>query len=304
MADVDLNLVLVFARVIELGSFTAASRALAMPKSSVSRAVTRLEEMLGARLVQRTTRKLGLTQAGARYLAEVRGPLTRLAEASEEISESSRQPRGLVRISLPPEAGAGSFAPVLVAFVQRHPGIRLDLVVTSRRVNLIEEGIDLALRGGNLDDSTLVARRIIPTELALYAAPAYLARKGRPRKLADLAGHDCIVFRSPNGGPTWRLHGPRGVEQVTVEGPITTDDMGSVRRLAIAGLGVALVPTVAVEPDVARGALVRVLPGHALRGPAMFVVSPPLRHVPARVALLRDFLIRELTARGGLPPLD
>jgi DNA-binding transcriptional LysR family regulator len=296
--NLDLNLLATFARVVELGSFTAAAKLLGVPKSSVSRAVGRLEDSLGARLLQRTTRKLGLTEAGARYLAEVRGPLTLLAEATAALSEGVRVPRGLVRLSLPPEIGEGSLMPMLVDFVRAHPGIQIDLVVTNRRVSLVEEGIDLAIRAGKLDDSTLVARRVSPSEMWLFAAPDYLARRGRPRKLSDLREHDCINYRGAAGIFPWRLQGPRGVEEVAVNGPITADDFGAVRRLAIAGLGIALMPDTPLKSDLAGGRLVRVLPGYALRGPAVYVVSPPLRHVPARVSLLRDHLVRAMIAQA------
>jgi DNA-binding transcriptional LysR family regulator len=296
--SLDLNLLATFARVVELGSFTAAAKLLGVPKSSVSRAVARLEDSLGARLLQRTTRKLGLTEAGARYLAEVRGPLTLLAEATAALSEGVRVPRGLVRLSLPPEIGEGSLMPMLVDFVRAHPGIQIDLVVTNRRVSLVEEGIDLAIRAGKLDDSTLVARRVSPSEMWLFAAPDYLARRGRPRKLSDLREHDCINYRGAAGIFPWRLQGPRGVEEVAVNGPITADDFGAVRRLAIAGLGIALMPDTPLKSDLAGGRLVRVLPGYALRGPAVYVVSPPLRHVPARVSLLRDHLVRAMIAQA------
>jgi DNA-binding transcriptional LysR family regulator len=295
--EIDLNLVAVFVRVVEAGSFTAAATALGLPKSSVSRAVSRLEDSLGVRLLQRTTRRLGLTQAGDRYLATVREPIARLAEASSETSDLGQQPRGLVRISIAPQHEDGTIAELLVDFVARYPQIRVDLVVTNRRVNLVAEGIDLALRAGKLDDSTLVARKLAVAELGLYAAPAYLAKKGHPRRLADLAAHACVLHRSARGILPWRLTGPKGTEQVSVTGPITADDLWSVRLLTIAGLGVALMPDMAVWPDLASGRLVRVLPRYALRGAALHLVSPPLRHVPARVMLLRDHLVRGLIGR-------
>jgi len=302
LAALDLNLVTVFSRVVETGSFTAAGAALGLPKSSVSRAVSRLEESLGVRLLQRTTRKLGLTPAGARYVEEVRGPMARLAEASSEVADLGKEPRGLVRLTIAPEMGEGVVSSLLVEFVRRHPKVRIELVVTNRRVNLIDESVDLALRAGPLDDSTLVARRIAVSELGLFAAAAYLASRGAPRRLADVAKHDCVLHRTGRGLLPWRLQGPRGLESVSVDGPITADDLGTVRLLTLAGLGIALMPNVAVLADVAAGTLVRVLPAYALRGTALSMVSPPLRHVPARVTLLRDFLVRELSARvAGTP---
>jgi DNA-binding transcriptional LysR family regulator len=273
-----------------------------LPKSSVSRAVLRLEEALGVRLLQRTTRKLALTQAGERYLADVRGPLARVAEASDDVAEMGREPRGLVRVSIAPPVGHDTMFELFAEFARQHPQIRLELVVTSRRVNLIEEGIDLAVRAGKLDDSSLVARKVATVELGLYAAPAYLERRGRPRSLAAVALHDCVLHRSSLPASPWRLSGPRGVERVDVTGPVVVDDLGSARLLALAGVGIALMPGLSVRNDVERGALVHVLPAYALRGAPVHLVSPPLRHTPVRVKLLRDFLLREIAKRlAGTP---
>jgi DNA-binding transcriptional LysR family regulator len=302
--SLDLNLISVFAKVVELGSFTAAGQALRLPKSSVSRAVTRLEETLGVRLLQRTSRKLGLTPAGDRYLGEVRGPIARIAEVSGEVSDLGQEPRGLVRISIAPEIGDGVISALLVDFVRRYPRIQVDVVVANRRVNLVEEGIDLAIRAGRLDDSTLMARRVAVTELAMFAAPAYLAQRGRPRRLSDLTGQDCVLHRTASGLLPWRLIGPRGVEQVTVSGPITVDDLGSVRQLCLAGLGIALMPLIVVRRDIERGALARVLPAYAGKGAALYIVSPPLVHAPTRVKLLREHLVREMVARVAGTPCD
>jgi DNA-binding transcriptional LysR family regulator len=297
----DLNLVSTFARVVEAGSFTAVAAALGTPKSSVSRAVLRLEEALGVRLLQRTTRKLTLTPAGERYLADVRGPIARVAEASDEVSDMGREPGGLVRVSTAPMEDR-TIADLFAAFARAYPKIRVELVVTSRRVNLIEENIDIALRAGSLDDSTLVARKVAVAELGLYAAPSYLEQRGQPRTFAALATHDCVLHKTASGFKPWRLAGPRGVERVEVTGPIIADDLGSVRQLTLAGVGIALMPNMAVRADLERGALVRVLPAYALRGAPVHLVSVPLRHVPVRVKLLRDFLLREIPkALAGTP---
>src|SRR3954469_4180565 len=297
----DLNLVSTFARVVEAGSFTAVAAALGTPKSSVSRAVLRLEEALGVRLLQRTTRKLTLTPAGERYLADVRGPIARVAEASDEVSEMGREPGGLVRISTAP-LDDRAIADLFAAFARTYPKIRIEIVVTSRRVNLIEENIDLALRAGSLDDSTLVARKVGVTELGLYAAASYLERRGHPRTFAALATHDCVLHKTATGMHPWRLAGPRGVERVDVTGPIVADDLGSVRQLTLAAVGIALMPDVVVRPDLEPPAPPRLLPAYALRGAPVHLVSVPLRHVPVRVKLLRDFLLREIPKRlAGTP---
>jgi len=297
MATVDLNLVHTFAKVVELGSFTRAAAVLELPKSSVSRAVTRLEENLGVRLLQRTTRNLRLTQAGERYLAEVRGPLADIEEASAEVTELGSEPRGLVRISVPYDLGQEIAAHILPDFIRRHPRIQVELSASNRHVNLIEEGFDLALRAGTLDDSSLVARRISASDMGLFASSAYIDRRGQPGRLADLTQHDCIQHRGARGFFAWRLSGPKGVEQVTVSGPVIADDLTVVRELILAGLGIGFLPQFTAAADVVAGTILRVLPAYALKSAAVYIVSPPLKHAPARVTLLREHLARELGRR-------
>lgn len=293
-ASIDLNQVRVFVRVVEAGSFTAAAAALRLPKSSVSRRVAALEDALGTRLLQRTTRRLSLTDAGRRYFQLARQALAGLEEAAAELSDLRHEPRGTVRVTSA-DFGEGPFAAVITAFTERHPLIHVDLTITGRRVNLIEEGFDLAIRAGFLEDSTLVARRVMQSELKLFASPAYLARHGTPRRFADLTQHQCLLYRTAGGILPWRLTGPRGRETVRVSGPITTDDMGFLGRLVVAGAGIGMLPdTTLADAQVASGALVPLLPAYVMKGGAIYVLSPPLRHIPTRVALLREHLITEL----------
>jgi DNA-binding transcriptional LysR family regulator len=292
-ASIDLNRVAMFVKVVETGSFTAAASELRLPKSSVSRGVAALEEALATRLLQRSTRRLHLTDAGRRYFQQARQALAGLDEAATELSDLVHEPRGTVRITAL-DFGESRLARIIADFTRRYPRIHVDLTMTGRRVNLVEEGFDLAIRAGVLEDSTLVARRVARSELGLYASPAHVARSGKPRRLADLAGHECVLYRTAAGLLPWRLTGPRGPESVRVSGSVTTDDLAFVHRLVLADAGVGLLPDIMADDAVARGALLRLLPAHAVRGGAIFVVSPPLRHVPARVALLRDHLIAEL----------
>jgi DNA-binding transcriptional LysR family regulator len=294
MTTIDLNLVVAFVKVVESGSFTAAGRALGLPTSSTSRAVGRLEEALGTRLLQRTTRSHHLTPAGEQYFARVRGLLAGLDEARDAVVDMGQAPRGKVRLSAGGDFGEGVLAGIIARFIARHPGVEIEVVLTARWVNLIGEGFDLALRAGTLQDSSLVAHKIAGTDLGIYAAPAYLERRGRPRRFAELARHACVLYRRDTGVVPWRLGGPRGPEQVIVSGPATADDMLFVRGLVLAGIGLGMLPAMACESELRAGSLVRVLPAYAVRTGALYVVSPPLKHVPARVSLFREYLITEL----------
>ena len=282
---------------VESGTFTAAATALGLPKSSVSRGVSALEETLGVRLLQRTTRKLSLTEAGRQYFQQVRASLSGLDQANSAVTDLGGEPRGTVRLTAPGDFGGSMFSEIIADFVRRYPRIQLDVVLTQRRVNLIEEGFDLALRAGKLEDSSLVARKIAGSELGLYAAPSYLERRGLPKRLADLTKHDCVLHRSARGVFPWRLSGPRGYELVSVSAVVTADSLQFIRGLVAGGAGIGLLPDLGLEDELARGALVRVLPAYALRGGALYLVSPPLRHEPARVALLRAHLVAELPNR-------
>jgi DNA-binding transcriptional LysR family regulator len=293
-ATIDLNLISTYSRVVEAGSFTAAAHSLGVPTSTVSRAVARLEEELGVRLLQRTTRKLAPTEAGLRYYERVRNALHDLGEANEAAADLGQAPRGTVRVTAPSDLAVPMLAEIVGRFCARHPLIRIELSFDNRRVDLVAEGFDLALRAGTLDDSTLVGRRVADSELAVFGAPSYLARRGRPRTVAALAQHDCILLRSRSQGLLpWRLVGPDGVDEVEVKGSLIADDFGFVRVAVAAGLGLGLLPNVEL-PIASDGGLVRLLPRHAIREGGLYVLSPSSRHVPLRVALFRDHLIEEL----------
>ncbi len=294
-ATVDLNNLAVFVRVVEAQSFTAAAKALGVPKSTVSRRVAQLEEALGVRLLQRTTRKLSLTDAGHAYHERASVSLAGIEEANAAVSDMVGTPRGTVRLTAPVDLGVAVLADLVARFTRRHPGIHVELVLTARTVDLVEEGIDLAVRAGPLRDSSLVARRIGSSAARLYASRAYLQRRGTPSSAAELSTHDCVLFRPRGGKARWQLAGPGGVEAVEVTGPIGADDFAFVHRALLAGAGIGLVPTFLCEHDVRRGRLVNVLPDHATQGGVLHVVYPSARHVPQRVALLRDFLVEGLS---------
>lgn len=291
----DFNDVPMFVRVVEAGSFTAAAAALGREKSSVSRSVARLEEELGVRLLQRTTRRLGLTDAGHAFFERVRGAVIGLEEAASAVQELGGDPRGTVRITTPSGSDTLGIAEALAEFVQRYPKIHVELTLTGRMVDLVAEGFDLALRAGRLTDSTLVARRVGSSDMALFASPLYLKRRGRPKALSDLAEHECVLFRARGGRATFSLSGPNGDESVEVTGAINADDLDFVARAAVAGAGVALLPILAAGGFATLGKLEQILSEYRLAGAALHIVLPSSAFVPARVALLRDFLFEHLT---------
>lgn len=294
----DLNHVAVFARVVELESFTAAARQLGLPKSSVSRIVTRLEDELGVRLLQRTTRKLHLTEAGRAYYERARISLEGLEEAASAATNLSAEPRGTVRLTAPADMGILNLGELVARFVRKYPLVHIEISLSSRFVDLVAEGFDLALRAGRLADSSLVARKIGDDNLGIFAAPSYLRRRGRPKTLADLASHDCVLFRGTHGKSEWRLSGPNGEERVTVRGPLNVDEMVLVQESVAAGVGIALLPINGARLVAARGRLplpVRLLPEYSVSGGNLNVVSPSTRFPSASVSAFRDFLVAELT---------
>lgn len=290
MSVPDLGLVAVFVKVVELESFTAAATALGLPKSSVSRSVTQLEEGLGVRLLQRTSRKLSLTDAGRGFFDRVREPLNGVVDAMGTAADSSRTPAGTIRFTAPPDMGHALLGAPLAEFVRKYPQIRVDLTLTSRVVDLVQERFDLALRATErLEDSSLVARRLGGPQLGLFASAAYLKRRGTPTTVAELEDHDCVLFRAHDGRAVWRLRGPNSSESVNVSGAINVDDMAFVRRVVVEGAGIGLLP------GLRERELVHLLPDHSLEATAvLYLVMPSGKHVPARVTLLRDFLVERL----------
>jgi DNA-binding transcriptional LysR family regulator len=290
----DYNRVALFVRVVESGSFTAAATATALPKSTVSRSISHLEADLGVRLLQRTTRKLALTDAGQAFYDAVRPPVAAIDEADAATRERGADPRGVVRLTAPPDFKR--LAPLLAELSRKHPGIRLELALTSRHVDLVSEGFDLAVRAGRLEVSTLVARRVAAAEQALFGAPAYLRRRGRPKSAEELPAHDWVLYRASGGRATLQLRGPDGERSVEVAGAIIADDMAFCAAAVEAGAGLALLPVLSVVEGLQAGRLEPVLPGWSYGGGgALYVVMPTARHVPARVALVRDFLVERLT---------
>lgn len=298
----DLNHIVSFLRVVEAGSFTGAARALGVPTSTVSRQIAQLEETLGVRLLQRSSRHVQLTEAGAAYHERVAPALVSLESASSEVRDLQETPRGLVRLTAPTDLAVDMLATPLAEFSALHPGIQVEVALTARTVDLVAEGFDLALRGGTVRDVSLVARKLGVGEIVLGASVGYLRRRGEPTSLEDLARHDCIGFRSQRGRATWNLVGPDGPTSIDVDCRLSGDDFSFVRALMMADAGVALVPLTLVNANLQEGTLRRVLPAYGLRTPGLSIVYPSAKHLPRRVALLRDFLLQFFSESPALHP--
>ena len=302
MNGIDLNDVAVFVRVAEGSGFTVAARALGVPKSTVSRSLVRLERALGVRLVQRTSRSLALTDAGKAYYERVRGAVASVSDATADVVDMGTEPRGTIRLTAPVDLGQALVAGVVASFGLKYPQVRFEVSLTSRVVDLVAEGFDLAVRASPLLDSSLVARKLGGADLGLFASPEYLERRGTPTKVADLATHDFVAFRSSaSTGPTLLLTGPDGEEQrVETQSAIEADDLLFIERLVAQGAGIGLVPLffTACASEIERQGLRRVLPKWAMRGSEIAIVAPSARQEPRRVKLFREALLAEAKRRG------
>jgi DNA-binding transcriptional LysR family regulator len=289
----DLNHIAVFVQVVSAGSFSAGARALGIPKSSASRSVRHLEDALGVRLLERTTRRLRLTEAGREYYERVASALAGLNEARAAVMELQDTPKGTVRMAAPAAWGSWLLAPLVAEFVRRYPEIRIDLTLTDGEVDLVRDGFDLALRAGHLEDSSLIVRTVGSVDLGLFASTAYLERRGVPERLADLAQHDVITFRGDGHHDRLRLQGPEGIESIALRGRVETDAFSFVFESVRLGIGIGLLP---LGGCVTHMRLERVLPDHLVPGCPCSIVYPSSRHLPQRVRLLRDALIAMFAA--------
>lgn len=289
------NDLLLFARVAEEGSFTAAAARLGVPKSTVSRRLAALEAQLGERLLLRTTRKLSLTDFGLGVLEHARQVVAEVDAAAALAQHRQAEPSGRLRVSMPADFATVVLGPLMAAFVARYPAISLELDLTPRRVDLIGENFDLALRMGDLaDDATLAARQIASFTMGLYAAPAYLKVRGRPSEPEALMEHDALRLLARTGEPIpWVLHRGEVRWQGTPPGRATANSPELLAQLARSGVGIVAVADHFAEPYVARGELTPVLPEWNLPAAAAWAVFPGRRLMPARTRVFLDALAAE-----------
>ena len=296
----DLEAWATFAAVVEHRSFTAAAEALGLSKSTVSKAVARLEARLGQALFHRTSRRLALTEAG-KPLAERAARILAEARAAEEAArDGGAALAGRIRLAAPLGFGIANIAPLVADFLAAHPGIEIDLGLSDARIDIVADGFDLALRIADLPDSSLRARRLCGIQTHLVAAPAYLAAAGEPRHPADLARHALLTYTNAPG--PWRFHGPDGEElSVRPAGPLAVNSGEAMLPALVAGLGIARLPDFIVGASLATGALREILV--PWRGPptGLHLLTPPSALRPARVEALIAFLVERLKDPHGTP---
>ncbi|EJM87122.1 LysR family transcriptional regulator [Pseudomonas sp. GM60] len=293
----DLNDIAMFVQVVRCGSFAEAARQLGMPPNTVSRRIQQLETQLGTRLMQRSTRKLTLTSAGLGFHERCVGAVEGLLEAGQALMTGSHEPSGRVRVAAPADFFDFFQMQWVTEFLTAHPRVRLDFVLSDAKADLIAEQIDVAFRGGPLRDSGYVGRQILdPRSVGMVASPAYLAARGAPRTLQDLINHDCVISAHPGGHATWRLVGPNGEEEVQVTGRFSGNTAQALRKAAIAGLGIALLPPVMAKLEVEAGALVPVLPQYQPNGYGLNVLYPSRRQLPLAVSAFIELVIRKMNA--------
>jgi DNA-binding transcriptional LysR family regulator len=281
----------IFASVVEHRSFSGAADALAVSKATVSKAITRLETRLGTSLFHRTSRRLTLTDSGRALADHAQRILSEGQTAEEAAFESASAPVGVVRVAAPLTFGIRHLAPVLAEFMTLHPGIKIDLRLSDAFVDIVGEGIDIALRIAELPDSSLRARRIGPVRGYVVGAPAYFDRAGRPRHPADLATHACFVYTNTAMPDVWRFRRAGGEEAaVRIDGPIRTDNGDAMLPALRAGLGIARLPDFLVSEEIAAGRLESVLDEWSGGALGLHLLTPPGTLRPARVEALIDFL--------------
>lgn len=286
-----------FSAVVEAGSFTGATRTLGMSKAAVSRHVAELEERLGVRLLHRTTRKLSATGEGEIFYARCRELLGNLDEAEAEISARSGEASGLLKVSVPVTFGLMHLASLWPAFLALHPKLDLDITLSDRVVDLVEDGFDLAVRIGQLPSSSLIIRKLASTRVVLCASPGYLARRGEPAQPSDLLQHDVIAYSLFSSGDNWSFSGPDGAATVKVAPRVRTNSGDTCRAAALQDQGIILQPGFIVGDDLAQGRLRETMGAFRSGELGIYAVYPSRKFVSPKVRLLIDFLVGAFAER-------
>jgi DNA-binding transcriptional LysR family regulator len=283
--------------IVDAGSFAAAANVLGMSRPAVSRHLASLEERLGVRLLQRTTRRISLTEEGEVFTARCRELLAEVDEAEAEVTSRSGEAAGRLEVNAPVTFGLLHLARLWPQFMERQPKVSLNVTLSDRVVDLVEEGYDLAVRIGRLASSSLISRRITSTRLVLCASPDYLRRHGAPRTPADLAGHPVMLYTLSSMGDVWEFDGPQGREAVRVHAAMRSNSGDNCRAAALAHRGVVFQPSFLVGEDLARGDLVELMPEYRGAELGVYAVYPTRKHVSPKVRVLIEFLVEAFRER-------
>lgn len=287
----------VFVQVVRDGSFTKAAERLELSRSVVSKYVTRLEERLGARLLNRTTRRLSLTEAGRIFYERSRRGLEDIEEAEAEVSRLQEEPRGVLRVNSPMSFGILHIAPLLPDFLAENPEITVDMNLDDRKVDVIEEGFDVSIRITDLPDSSLVARRLGPCRHAIVAAPTYLKKHGTPQSPDELQNHNIIAYQYQESVTDWHFLAPDNKQiTVPVSGSIQMNNSLALRQALLGGVGITRTPTFVVGEDIATGRLVPLLKNYKTLEVSIYLVYPQRRHLSPKVRAFVDFVAARITA--------
>ncbi len=284
-----------FRQTVEQGSFAEAARRMGLSPAAVSKNIRELEAHLSVRLLNRTTRRMSLTEAGERYFEQIARILDDLAEADSSLGPLQRMPSGLLRVSAPMAFTLTRLSNAIVGFLDRHPDLTLDLKLEDRRVDLVKEGIDLAIRGSDrLEDSSLIARKLMTLHHVVCASPGYFARAGRPREPENLRSHNCVQFTLSGHAQEWSFTRKERTVRVAIGGRYKVTTSLAVRDALLAGFGLSLIPRIYVEKDIAEGRLTTVLDDWTPVETSIYVVYPSRQYVLPKVRAFVDFLIDEM----------
>ncbi|MGM0593435.1 MAG: LysR family transcriptional regulator [Pseudomonadota bacterium] len=285
-----------FVRVVECGGITPAAERMGLAKSAVSRRLAELESRLGVKLLQRTTRRISLTEDGRHFYERSRVILEELEEAEGSLSSEQQRVHGMLRVAAPLSFTVRHLTPLINAFMQRYPEVQLELDVEDRSINLLKEGVDLAIRIGKLDDSSLVARRLAPVRAVLCASPDYLARHGEPQAPRQLAEHAGLTYGHLSEQRQWTLYDSAGTaHSIRPKTRMRVNNGDVILEAALAGLGLAVMPTFICYRELAAGRLRQVLPDYHAEASAAYALYPSRRHLPLRVRVFIDFLVEHLS---------
>lgn len=286
----DLARIRAFIQVVDAGGFSAAARVHGRSKALLSKYVTDLEDHLGVRLLNRTTRKLSMTEIGERYASDVRDLVQQLDELDQSVADQTHNPQGQLRVSAPRNFGETTLSPAIFAFLSANPNVSVDLRLEDRRVDLVAEGVDVALRISDMPDSSLIAKKISSTRMVLCASPGLEQELGTVQRPEDLRGRDCIIDTNLTSPTNWRFQTARGPVMIGVSGRVRVNSPIAVLHAAIVGLGYAAMPSYLALPAVKRGELVQVLPDSFSEELILQAVYAHRQHLPAKVRAFIDHL--------------